>query len=278
MTTLIISAQFQETSVFFQQDAYINATKAAKHFNKKVGDYLRLERTQDYINELSVAGFPATEENQLVIMRRGGKSEEQGTWLHPKLTIDFARWLSAKFAVWCDMQIEKILHPPKNALIEIPLFTPAQKQHLKKIIGSKVKVTGRSYSACYNEIFNKYNVNETAQLKSADYPDVCRLFGAKPKVFEGEIMPRAQLPAQDNCLTVTVGKELSNLKGVKFEFDTEDSSFSRWFVCKSDSAVSIQAMSQDDLCMSFDKWIEYATNERGYIVVKGSDVLSKLKS
>ena len=30
--------------------------------------------------------------------------------MHPKLAVSFARWLDARFAVWCDLQIEKILH------------------------------------------------------------------------------------------------------------------------------------------------------------------------
>jgi hypothetical protein len=61
-----------------------------------------------------------TEKNQLVIVKKGGKVGESGTWLHPKLTIDFSRWLSAKFAIWCDMQIEKILHstPMNDSLAE----------------------------------------------------------------------------------------------------------------------------------------------------------------
>lgn len=33
-----------------------------------------------------------------------------GTWLHPKLAIRFAQWLDADFAVWCDEQIEHLLH------------------------------------------------------------------------------------------------------------------------------------------------------------------------
>ena len=38
-----------------------------------------------------------------------------GTWLHPKLAIVFARWLNTKFAVWCDLKIEAILHGGMSA-------------------------------------------------------------------------------------------------------------------------------------------------------------------
>lgn len=33
-----------------------------------------------------------------------------GTWMHPKLAVVFARWLSVDFAIWCDEQIDGIIH------------------------------------------------------------------------------------------------------------------------------------------------------------------------
>jgi KilA-N domain len=64
-----------------------------------------------------------SDENQLVIVKKGSVENGGGTWLHPKLAIDFARWLSPDFAVWCDLQIEKILRlktvPINSDLAEI---------------------------------------------------------------------------------------------------------------------------------------------------------------
>ena len=43
--------------------------------------------------------------------RRG---QHGGTWLHPRLAVFFARWCDTRFAVWCDMFIDRILrgeHP-----------------------------------------------------------------------------------------------------------------------------------------------------------------------
>jgi hypothetical protein len=45
-----------------------------------------------------------------MVLRKGGNDKNnQGTWIHQKLIIFFARWLSPEFAVWCDLQIEEIL-------------------------------------------------------------------------------------------------------------------------------------------------------------------------
>ncbi len=94
MTNIILA--FENAPVTFTSEAYLNATQIAKHFNKRVQHYLDNERTQEYIEELSKAGNPAFDKNQLVIVKKGSSENGGGTWLHPKLTIDFARaWLTA---------------------------------------------------------------------------------------------------------------------------------------------------------------------------------------
>jgi len=108
MTTQLIIAQFGNMPVLFQTDAFINATAIAKQFNKLPKDYLKSERTKEYIE--SIRRIILIEQNQLVIVRGGSTENGGGTWLHPKLAIDFARWLDSDFAVWCDLQIERILH------------------------------------------------------------------------------------------------------------------------------------------------------------------------
>ena len=106
----IKSLNFNNVSVSFRNDGYLHATQIAKHFGKLPKDYLKTEQTQEYIAALAdncVRRKILTDKNQLVIIKQGGI--EQGTWLHPKLAIHFARWLDPKFAVWCDEQIEHII-------------------------------------------------------------------------------------------------------------------------------------------------------------------------
>ena len=106
---------FGNTPVSFRQDGFLNATSIAAHFGKLPKDYLKTEQTQQYISalaeSLSERTKILTDENQLVIVKKGNsKNFTQGTWLHPKLAIHFARWLNPKFAVWCDEQIEILLN------------------------------------------------------------------------------------------------------------------------------------------------------------------------
>lgn len=95
----------REIHIQFTSDAFFNAVSAAKPFGKSPKDWLRTDETQEYI--LAIRRKCLLEQNQLVISRHGG--DNPGTWLHPKLGVVFARWLSADFAVWADEQIATIL-------------------------------------------------------------------------------------------------------------------------------------------------------------------------
>ncbi|MDK4631189.1 KilA-N domain-containing protein [Kingella kingae] len=104
---------FNHAAVFFRNDGYLNATSIAKHFGKRPETYLKTQPTQDYIaalsEHLSITLKSVIDKNQLVIIKKGSSCNGGGTWLHPKLAVDFARWLDPKFAVWCDEQIEQII-------------------------------------------------------------------------------------------------------------------------------------------------------------------------
>ncbi len=90
----------------FTPDGYFNATKAAQAFGTTPKDWLRTQEAQKYIE--AIRRKCLLEQNQVIKVVNGGESP--GTWMHPKLGIVFARWLNVDFALWCDDQIEAILH------------------------------------------------------------------------------------------------------------------------------------------------------------------------
>jgi hypothetical protein len=108
----IITKEFHKNEFFFEKTnnevVYLNATKTAKSFNKRLDNWKTSKETIEYIDALSRS--LKIRERDLIIVRQGGKPQEQGTWIHKKLIILFARWLSPDFAVWCDIQIEEILN------------------------------------------------------------------------------------------------------------------------------------------------------------------------
>ena len=111
MSQELMIKQFDGSNIFFMEDGWFNATSAAKVFGKRPSHWLELDEAKDYMIHLSnqVPSQPSLQQNQLVITRKGSPENGGGTWLHPKLAIPFARWLSVKFAVWCDSQIELII-------------------------------------------------------------------------------------------------------------------------------------------------------------------------
>lgn len=102
----LIKAKFDGTPIQFNDSGWFNATVAAKKFGKRPVDWLKQKDTQEYIQ--SLADIIQSDPESLSKTQRGGA--KAGTWLHPKLSVAFARWCDIKFGVWCDQQIEEIIY------------------------------------------------------------------------------------------------------------------------------------------------------------------------
>ena len=165
----IKTVSFGNFPVSFQNNGYLNATVVAAHFNRRVGNYLKSERTQEYISalaeKLSVTPKGATEDNQIVIIKQGGT--EQGTWLHPKLAVDFARWLDPKFAVWCDEQIEQILSGSHKLETQT---TIDERRGLVNAVKLLVARCGIDYSVAYRMVHQRFGVAHIDQIAAQLLP------------------------------------------------------------------------------------------------------------
>ena len=81
-------------------DGFADATAMCRANGKDLFDYQRLERTTAYLAALGESlNLPA---DQLVLTTTSGPNHLRGTWIHPRLAVDLARWLSPQFAVWMD--------------------------------------------------------------------------------------------------------------------------------------------------------------------------------
>lgn len=102
----LIRAEYDGVALSFQDDGWFNAKEVAAKFGKRPNDWLALDETREYIAALDAI----SNTSQNGIWHRAKRGNNGGTWLHPKLAVRFAQWLDVKFAVWCDMQIDSILH------------------------------------------------------------------------------------------------------------------------------------------------------------------------
>jgi hypothetical protein len=107
-TPTIVTLEYKGHPITYQDDGWFNATEAAAKFDKRPNDWLRLPSTDDYIGAL--CRQLRSEKISLLKVVRGGRHRPDGTWLHPKLAVPFARWLDDDFAVWCDLQIDALIH------------------------------------------------------------------------------------------------------------------------------------------------------------------------
>jgi hypothetical protein len=78
-------------------DGYVNATAMCKANNKQWSKYRESDRCQTYLDAL--AETSVIRMFDLIESRQG---QGGGTWVHPQIAVDLARWISAPFAVWMD--------------------------------------------------------------------------------------------------------------------------------------------------------------------------------
>jgi len=124
-----------------KDDVYINATPIAQKFKKdydkkvkkeervrnfNIKNYLNLESTQRYIDELEeifivktdsicqLSGQIELKKQPKTILAKHGfiyrkTGRYGGTWLHKRLFLNFARWLSPHFEIMCDQILEQVI-------------------------------------------------------------------------------------------------------------------------------------------------------------------------
>lgn len=134
---------YQGSEITFQLgngDVMVNATEMAKAFGKRVPEWTRLQSTKDFIDELWTirnGGNPAVQKMHydiyqtndqglnhilkqfdkdlhLIVTTSGGQI--QGTWMHEDVALEFARWLSPSFAIWCNDHIKQMLRTGQTSV------------------------------------------------------------------------------------------------------------------------------------------------------------------
>lgn len=108
LTNSIQIYQYNGSPVTFQKgdSVMVNATEMAKPFGKLVADWTRQKSTEEFLTQLSaVRGIPIS---ALIQSVKGGNGI-QGTWMHEDVALEFARWLSPAFSIWCNDHIKELL-------------------------------------------------------------------------------------------------------------------------------------------------------------------------
>lgn len=155
---------------------WMNATEIAEKFGKRVSNWTRLDSTKEYIKALKIRYSDVS--NGFIMVHQGGVA--QGTWIHEKLAIEFARWLNPSFAVWCDEKIEELLTTgktelkPETTAVIIPDFSnPAESarawadQYEARMIAEAAAEQNKEKAEGYELLIEKadnYSLKEAADL------------------------------------------------------------------------------------------------------------------
>ena len=133
--SILKTFNYEGNAITFQtgNGVMVNATEMAKTFGKRVPEWTRLQSTKDFLDNLWTIRSGQDPEVQkmhydveqyddeglnhilkcfdsdlhLIVTSFGG--QKQGTWMHEDVALEFARWLSPKFAIWCNDRIKELI-------------------------------------------------------------------------------------------------------------------------------------------------------------------------
>lgn len=177
----------------------VNATQMAKSFGKEPKFWLMNQSTTDYLNELSkVRNLTLTD---LVQVTKGGNNP--GTWMHEDVAMEFARWLSPAFAIWCNDRIKELLQygmtatqPTLEQMINNPDLVISLATQLKNEREEKARLQAQAEQQ--QKIIEQKDTKITKLQPKADFADAA--FKAEGKVDIGQAAKILGLPFGRNTL------------------------------------------------------------------------------
>lgn len=92
----------------------VNATEMAKPFGKSATHWLRNQSTKDFIDE-----YAALRNRNPLDLVQTVNGDNGGTWMHEDVAMEFARWLSPKFAIWCNDRIRELLTKGSTSIAQL---------------------------------------------------------------------------------------------------------------------------------------------------------------
>lgn len=102
--------QYQNSPIQFEVidgQVMANATVMFKSNNARLDNWKLSDTTKRYIE--AITRNLGISENQVVTSRRGSSENGGGTWIHEKLILNAARYISIDFELWCDEKIAELL-------------------------------------------------------------------------------------------------------------------------------------------------------------------------
>ena len=113
-----------------RDDGFINLTQMCQANGKRLDVFMKTQKTKDYIECLE------NSHQRVVVYSEEGRNG--GTWGHPSLAINLARWISPEFAIWCDGHIFNLMSD--NVVIAQPQLPQTYLEALKALVASEERL------------------------------------------------------------------------------------------------------------------------------------------
>jgi hypothetical protein len=118
-----------------QMDGYVNATAMCKANGKHLPHYLANGRTTEYLQAL--AGSVGIPTDLLKTSIGTGPNHLRGAWIHPRMAVDLARWISPSFAVWMDGWFLEQLEQAKQQQPTIVCYAIDPRQRRRALLSER---------------------------------------------------------------------------------------------------------------------------------------------
>lgn len=157
-----------------RNDGYVCLTDMAQASDKKVNDYFRLKSTKEYLDGFSaVTGIPVTALTQG--LQGGDDQKSQGTWAHPEIAIDFAKWCSIPFRIWANRTLRVLMEKKKIQAEPAPSqLAPAEKVDLALTVAERVLKNVRLGKT--SEQSESLKAGVLVSVAQAAYPELAPVF------------------------------------------------------------------------------------------------------
>jgi KilA-N domain len=171
------------------EDGYINLTSMAQASGKLIADYLRLNTTKGFIDELSMdMGIPIS---KLIEIRKGKPAYLQGTWAHPQVAINCGQWCSPRFAVLVSRWVVDWMTTGKRPISQTENYADSLLPTAKAYIESSQSLNRTIHTAIHQQ---------TDSLKQA----LEVLFRQEAVTTESNSLSQLQTPTKEATVRITV--------------------------------------------------------------------------
>ena len=146
-----------DLSMFEIVDGMVNLTKVCQYFGKEVSNWLKAKSTKEFLNEFKLENSDLPNGGITILKGNFAEGSNQGTYAVREIALELARWISPKFAVWSNKQLDTLLQTGKVEL-------QPQKQEF---------ALPQNYKEALQQLLAQIEVNEILQLQAEiDKPKV----------------------------------------------------------------------------------------------------------